>query len=168
MLAKNTPASIIFENTISHVISKDQDNEMPLHHGVHSRANKHHQSMVHCRLCLVRPWTTMVTQKTPISHWRWSLYASTNEVLSSTINMAGVSLTNKEEELSAKPLEDKDNQGRTWVYISNGLQLVNQELMKIKKGWWKKSMQLSVSSSDGAKTKLNVRKGPAQQTTSSR
>ena len=54
--------------------------------------------------------------------------------------MAGVSLTNKEEELSATPLEDKDNQGETWVYISNGPQLVNQELMKMKKGWWKKSM----------------------------
>jgi hypothetical protein len=48
VLAKNTPASIIFENTISHVVSKDQDNEMSLHYGVHSRANRHHQSMVHC------------------------------------------------------------------------------------------------------------------------
>jgi hypothetical protein len=68
--------------------------------------------------------------------------------------VAGVSLTNKEEQLSAMPLEDKDNQGETWVCISNEPQLVNQGLTKIKKGWWKKSMQLSVSSSlglDGAK-----------------
>lgn len=63
-ISQNTPASIIFENTISHVSNKDQDNEMPLHHGLHSRANRHHQSMVHCQLCLVSLWTTMVTQKT--------------------------------------------------------------------------------------------------------
>ena len=52
------------------------------------------------------------------------------------------------------PLEDKDNQGGTWVRISNEPQLVKQESTEIKKGWWKKSMQLSVSSSlglDGAK-----------------
>jgi hypothetical protein len=29
------------------------------------------------------------------------------------IKVAGVSLTNKEEQLSAMPLEDKDNQGET-------------------------------------------------------
>ena len=92
-----------------------QDNEMPLHHGIHSHSNSHHQSMVHCRLCLVRPWTTMVTQKTPLSHWRWSFHANTNEVPSLIIKIAGVSLTNKEEELSTMPLEDKDNQGGTWV-----------------------------------------------------
>jgi len=40
--------------------------------------------------------------------------------------MAGVSLTNKEE-LSTTPLEDKDNQGETLVYISNAPQLVNQK-----------------------------------------
>ena len=121
---------------------------MPLHHGIHSRANRHRQSMVHCRLCLVRPWTTMVTQKTPLSHWRWTFHANTNEVPSLIIKMVIVSLTNKEEELSAMPLEDKDNQGETWVYISNGPQLINQESTKIKKGWWKKSMQLSVPSTN--------------------
>ena len=30
-----------------------QDNKMPLHHGVHSYANRYHQSMVHYRLCLM-------------------------------------------------------------------------------------------------------------------
>jgi len=85
---------------------------MPLHHGVHSRANRHHQSMVHCRLCLVSPRMTMVTQKTSLGHWRWSFHANTNEVHSLIFKTAGVSLTNKEEQLSAMPL---DNQGRTWV-----------------------------------------------------
>jgi hypothetical protein len=47
------------------------------------------------------------------------------------------------------PLEDKDNQGGTWVYISNEPQLINQGSRKIKKGWWEKSVQLSVSSSPG-------------------
>ena len=106
------PASIIFENTISHVVSKDQDNEMPLHHGVHSPTNRHHQSMVHYRLCLVRPWTTVVTQKTPLSHWRWSFHANTNEVHSLIFKTTGVLLTNKEEQLSTTPL---DNQGSVWV-----------------------------------------------------
>ena len=154
------PAFIIFKRTSSHVGNKDQDDGTPPHHGVHSR------SMV-CLRCLVRLWTTMNTQKTPLSHWRWSFHANSNEVPSLIIKTAGISLTNKEE-LSATPLDDKDNQGETWVYISNGPQLVNQESTKIKKGWWKKSMQLSISSLDGAKTKLNVKKGPAQWTTSSR
>jgi hypothetical protein len=69
----------------------------------------------------------MITKKTPLSYWRWSFHASTSEVPSSTIKAAGVSLTNKDEQLSAKLLDDKDNQGRTWVCISNEPQLVNQE-----------------------------------------
>jgi hypothetical protein len=89
-ISQNTPASIIFENTSSHVSNKDQDNEMPLHHGVHSRANRHHQSMVHCQLCLVSLWTTMVTQKTPLCHWRWSFHANINEVYSLIFKTAGV------------------------------------------------------------------------------
>jgi hypothetical protein len=36
-----------------------------------------------------------------------------NEVPSLIIKTAGVSLTNKEEQLSAMPLEDKDNRGGT-------------------------------------------------------
>jgi hypothetical protein len=71
--------------------------------------------------------------------------------------MAGVSLTNKEEQLFAMLLEDKDNQGGTWVCISNDPQLINQESIEIKKGWWKKSMQLFVSSSDCVKIKLKER-----------
>jgi len=45
--------------------------------------------------------------------------------------MDGISLTNKEEELSATPL---DNQGGTRVCIYNEPQLVNQGSTKIKKG----------------------------------
>ena len=41
------------------------------------------------------------------------------------------------------PLEDKDNQGGTWVHSPNEYQLVNQESTKIKKGWWEKNKQLS-------------------------
>jgi hypothetical protein len=48
-----------------------------------------------------------------LSHWRLSFHASTNEVPSLIIKMAGVSLTNKEEQLFAMLLEDKDNQGGT-------------------------------------------------------
>ena len=149
-ISQNTPASSIFDKTSSHISNKDQDDRMPPHHGIHSL------SMVYLR-CLVRPWMTMNTQKTPLSHWRWSLHANSNEVPSLIIKIAGVSLTNKEE-LSATPLEDKDNQGETLVYISNAPQLVNQKWTKIKKGWWKKSMRLSVSSSLGLR--LNTRKGP--------
>jgi hypothetical protein len=36
---------------------------------------------------------------------------NTKKVPSLTINMAGVSLINKEEQVSTMPLEDKDNQG---------------------------------------------------------
>jgi len=45
--------------------------------------------------------------------------------------MAGISLTNKEEQLSATPLDD---QGGTRLCISNEPQLVNQGSTKIKKG----------------------------------
>ena len=140
---------------------------MPLHHGMQSRVNK--MSSISGGLSMVSRgiMNNHGHKKTSLSHRRWSFHANSNEVPSLTIKMVGVSLTNKEEELSAMPLEDKDNQGGTWVCISNGPQLVNQESTKIKKGWWKKSMQLFVSSSDGAKTKLNVRKGPTQRTTSS-
>jgi ABC-type transporter MlaC component len=85
------------------------------------------------------------------SRWRWGFYASTNEVLSLTIKTAGISLINKEAQLFATLL---DNQGGTWVCISNEPQLINQGSTKIKRGWQKKSMQLSVSSStelEGAK-----------------
>ena len=64
--------------------------------------------------------------------------------------MAGVSLSNKEEQLSATLLEDEDNQGGICVRIPNEPQLINEESIEIKKGWWKKSMQLSVSSSPGS------------------
>jgi hypothetical protein len=64
---------IIFKKTSSHVGNKDQDDGMPPHHGVHSRAIR-----------------SMVSHKT-----------------------AGVSLTNKEEQLFTTPFEDKDNQGGT-------------------------------------------------------
>ena len=47
---------------------------------------------------------------------------------------AGVSLTNQEEQLFVTPLEDKDNQGGTWVSSPKELQLINQESTKIKKG----------------------------------
>ena len=127
---------------------------MPLYHGMQSYVNK--ISSISGGLSTVSHGIMNNHGKTSLSHRRWSFHANSNEIPSLTIKMAGVSLTNKEE-LSATPLEDKDNQGGTWVYISNGPQLVNQESTKIKKGWWKKSMQLSVSSSDGAKTKLNAR-----------
>ena len=77
---------------------------------------------------------------TSLSHWRWSFYESTNEVPSSTIKIASVSL--KKEQFSAILLVDKDNQGGNWVCISNKPQLVNQESRKIKMGWWEKNMQL--------------------------
>jgi hypothetical protein len=52
-----------------------------------------------------------------------------------TIKTAGVSLSNKEEQLFATPLEDKDNQGGTRVCISNEHQIVDQRNQtKIKKG----------------------------------
>jgi hypothetical protein len=50
-----------------------------------------------------------------------------------TIKAPAASLTNKEQ-LSAMLLEDKNNQGGIRVLIFNGLQLVNQESTKIKKG----------------------------------
>jgi hypothetical protein len=53
---------------------------------------------------------TMITQKTPL--------VIGDEAL--TIKTADISLTNKEEPLSAMPLEDKDNQGGTYVCFSNG------------------------------------------------
>jgi hypothetical protein len=51
-----------------------------------------------------------------------------------TIKMATALLINKEKQLSAMPLEDKNNQGGTRVCIFNGPQLINQETIKIKKG----------------------------------
>jgi hypothetical protein len=56
-----------------------------------------------------------------------------NEDPSLTIKTPAASLTNKEEQLSAMSLEDKNNQGGTRVCVFNGPQLVNQELMKFKK-----------------------------------
>ena len=50
--------------------------------------------------------------KTSLSHWRWSFHVSTNEDLSLIIKTAGISLTSKEEQLSATSLDD---QGGTWV-----------------------------------------------------
>jgi hypothetical protein len=41
-------------DTILHISSKDKDEEMPLHHGMHPCVNKH-QSMVDYRLCVMRP-----------------------------------------------------------------------------------------------------------------
>ena len=77
--------------------------------------------------CLARPWMTMVA--------RWHPYSLENEAFTqvpmkvppSTIKTAGVSLINREEQLSTMPLEDKDNQGGTWVCSSNEHQLVNQQ-----------------------------------------
>ena len=66
-------------------------------------------------------------KKSSLSHWRWNFHISINEVPSLTIKMAGVLLINKEEQLSAMPL---DNHGVTWVCISNEPQLVNQESTK--------------------------------------
>jgi hypothetical protein len=57
---------------------------------------------------------------------------NSNEDPSLTIKAFVVSLTNKEEQLSTMPLEDKNNRG-TRVCIFNGPQLVNQESTKIKK-----------------------------------
>ena len=85
---------------------------------------------------------------------KMKFHANTNEVPSLIIKTAGISLSNREEQLSAMPLEDKDKQGGNWVRSPKELQLVNQESTKIKKGWWKKNMQLFVSSylrSDGGK-----------------
>jgi hypothetical protein len=59
--------------------------------------------------------------------------ACSNEDPSLTIKASAVSLTNKEEQLFAMPLEDKNNQGGTRVCIFNGPQLINQESTKIKK-----------------------------------
>jgi hypothetical protein len=36
------PVFIIFEDTNPYAGSKNQDDEMPLHHGMHPRVNKHH------------------------------------------------------------------------------------------------------------------------------
>jgi hypothetical protein len=79
-----------------------------------------------------------------LSHWRWSLHANIDEAPSFIIKTDGVSLT---KQLFTTPLEDKDHQGRTQVYISNEHQFVNQDPTKIKNDWWEKIMQLSVSSS---------------------
>jgi hypothetical protein len=57
------------------------------------------------------------------------LHANINEAPSFIIKTDGVSLT---EQLFATPLEDKDHQGRTRVYISNEHQFVNQDPTKIK------------------------------------
>jgi hypothetical protein len=51
-----------------------------------------------------------------------------------TLKAPAALLTNKEEQLFAMSLKDKNNQGGTRVYIFNGLQLINQESIKIKKG----------------------------------
>jgi hypothetical protein len=92
---------------------------------------------------------------------------NSNEDSFLTLKAPATSLINKEEQLSAMPLENKNNQGRTRACIFNGPQLVNQESTKIKKGWQKKSMQLFIFPLDGEKAKLNVRQGPVQWTTSS-
>ena len=115
-------------------------------HGLHPRINQHHELMVDYWRCLIRTKNNHGHTWHPRSHWRWSFHANSKEVPSLTIKTADISLTNKEEQLSTMLLEDKDNQGGTWVCISNEPQLVNQGSTKIKKGWWKKSMQL-----DGAK-----------------
>jgi hypothetical protein len=59
---------------------------------------------------------------------------NSNEDHSLTIKAPPTSLTNKEEQLSAMPLEDKNNQGGTRGCIFNGPQPINQESTKIKKG----------------------------------
>jgi len=41
------------------------------------------------------------------------------------------------------PLEDKDNQGGTWVSISNEHQLVSQEINKNQEGLMREEKQLS-------------------------
>jgi len=64
--------------------------------------------------------------------------------------MAGVSLTNKKEQLSTMPLEDKHNKGGTWVCISNEHQLVNQEINQNQEKLMKETMQLSAFSSHGS------------------
>jgi hypothetical protein len=46
-IANLRSASIIFEDTILHIGSKDKDEKMPLHHGIHPYVNKH-QSLVDC------------------------------------------------------------------------------------------------------------------------
>jgi hypothetical protein len=79
-----------------------------------------------------------------LNHWRWSLHANINEAPSFIIKTDGVSLT---EQLFATPLEDKDHQGRTRVYISNEHQFINQDPTKIKNDWWEKIIQPPISSS---------------------
>ena len=79
---------------------------MPLHHGIHSRANRHHQSMVHCQLCLVRPWTTMVVRGRPLVIGDEAFM----QILMRFLPRPSRRLTNKEEQLSTTPL---DNQGGT-------------------------------------------------------
>ena len=102
------PASIIFKKTSSHVVNKD-------------KTTRCHYILAYnlMPIDVSNQWRSVNSvswnhghKKTSLSHWRWSFHANTNEVPSLTIKMAGISLTNKEEQLSAMPL---DNQGGTWV-----------------------------------------------------
>jgi hypothetical protein len=53
LVLANMPPFMIFEKTSLHVGNKKQDDEMPLHYGMHPRINKCHQSVVVCQQCLV-------------------------------------------------------------------------------------------------------------------
>jgi hypothetical protein len=57
------------------------------------------------------------------------MHANIDEAPSFIIKTDGVSLT---KQLFTMPLEDKDNQGRTRVYISNEHQFINQDPTEIK------------------------------------
>jgi hypothetical protein len=79
--------------------------------------------------------------------------------------MAGVSLINKEEQLSAMPLEDKDNQGGTWVCISNEPQLINQGSTKNQERLMEEEhvvVRILISRIGRCKEKLKARRGPTQ------
>jgi len=147
------PAFIIFEDTISHVNSKDKT--MRCHYIM---------TCIIMSTKISNQWVlSTVSRKavndhdretTSLSHWRWNFHASINEVPSLTIKTVGTLLSKIEEQLSAILLEDKDNQGGTRVCISNEHQFVNREATKMMKGWREKNMLLSASSSprsDGAK-----------------
>ena len=102
-------------------------------HDMHPRINQHHELMVDCWQCLIRTKNNHGHTWHPRSHWRWSFHANSKEVPSLTIKTVGISLTKKQEQLFAMPLEDKDNQGGIWVCISNEPQLINQGLTKSRK-----------------------------------
>jgi hypothetical protein len=59
------------------------------------------------------------------------MHTNIKETPSLIIKTDGVSLT---EQLFTMPLEDKDHQGRTGVYISNEHQFIYQYSTKIKNG----------------------------------